>query len=105
MIIPDGDYTSIDVLTLWNLLSAYDVKTAKLVSPNNERELISEFLDSKTVIAEVNHDIYSAICPVCKNKVIEDDNGIDCPNCHTKYRYLQSTKDKYRVWFTNLRRK
>lgn len=102
----EGKYGSVDVLTVWNIISSYDLDDAKLVSSMNESELISAFIDSKTAIVTLNHDVYSKVCPVCKSKVGENDDGeIACPHCHTKYRYLSNSNDTYRIWFTNLRRK
>lgn len=107
VVIPEKhDFDSIDIMTLWNLLSAYDLDTAKLVSPLNESELISAFIESKTAILTINHDVYSNVCPVCKCKVNENDVGeVICSACHTKYRYLKNSEDMFRIWFTVLRRK
>ena len=99
----EGKYDSVDILTIWNIISSYDLADAKLVSSSNESELISSFIESKTAIVTLNHDVYSKVCPVCKSKVSENDEGeISCPICQTKYRYLSTLTDTYRIWFTNL---
>lgn len=102
--IPEEGYDSIDVLTLWNLSNSDELSNNALVSTFSEKELVDKWIDSKTTLLDVSHDMYSTFCPVCKNKVEDSDDEFFCENCRSKYKFIQNKGKITRIWFVNLRR-
>ena len=95
--LPSGDGYIVDI---WNLYNTDGERLNKMAL--SEQRLISLFLDNALLKAEADPEIYTKICPVCKNHSLSVENDIyECDHCGTKYVFVD---DKH-IWFLRTRGK
>ena len=102
IVLPEGDWESVDLLSLWRVCAFEDKDKAPFVLPLKEKELAERWLSGKTAVIVGDYQLYSAFCPMCKSRVSEDDREVFCKACNGKYRFIGKNKDT-RIWFISRR--
>ncbi len=99
----DNQYTTCFIATIWNL---FDSRNLNNIFNNKVKEIDIARLWINNYFCETvaKKSIYQKYCPVCKNKNVNEENGIyECTNCKTIYTFKTNGK-KDAIWFINLRR-
>ena len=102
ILLPEGDYESVDILSLWRVCNYEDRGNAPYVLPLKEKELVERWFLGKTAIIEGDYKIYSSFCPMCKSRVVEEDGEVWCKTCNGKYRFVGKKKES-KIWFISRR--
>jgi len=89
-----------DVITIWNLYDS-NVKQINKVS-TREKELVNAWLDSKIIVSNIDKEVYSRYCPICKSHSISIENDVcTCSTCNSIYTFTKPGK----AWFIKVKEK
>lgn len=98
-------FTTIDILTIWNLYSFDNGLTPVFKRTLSEDVMVYEWLNSKFEEIIVKKDVYQKFCPVCRSKNLDDEQGYyECSNCKTQYVFKNHGDALDTVWFMRIRR-
>ena len=100
----DINRSNYETVTIWSLINNMGEKVNQMAS--KEKELINLWLDSKFIQSNIDMDIYSKYCPVCKSHSINIDevNNVQvctCTTCESKYVFTKPNV----AWFMRVRGK
>lgn len=101
----DGkNFCSVEIIGEWSLK---DGVTHELLSRagQTEEEMIYSWLASKIRLIRADSSVYKKYCPACGvSGVYENDGDFFCPNCGTRYAFIQNSSGESVIWICKLRR-
>ena len=101
----DGkNFCSVEMIGEWSLK---DGVTHELLSRagQTEEEMIYSWLASKIRLIRADSSVYKKYCPACGvSGVYENDGDFFCPNCGTRYAFIQNSSGESVIWICKLRR-
>lgn len=101
----DGkNFCSVEMIGEWSLK---DGVTHELLSRagQTEEEMIYSWLASKIRLIRADSSVYKKYCPACGvSGVYENDGDFTCPNCGTRYAFIQNSSGESVIWICKLRR-
>ena len=101
----DGkNFCSVEIIGEWSIK---DGVTHELLSRagQTEEEMIYSWLASKIRLIRADSSVYKKYCPACGvSGVYENDGDFSCPNCGTRYAFIQNSSGESVIWICKLRR-
>ena len=106
-IVLENDYSTLEYVTPWNRGYVVDASN-KVIQQNtmDEYSLIEQSLSDKMKIVKGSKDIYSKYCPLCKSKMVDENEKTEvctCGSCSSKY-VIYEKEDEERLFFLSYRR-
>ena len=88
------------IVDIWNLYNTDGERINKMAL--SEQKLLAALIDEMLLTAEADMEIYSRICPVCRNHSLNFDEGTySCESCKSRYVFI----DHHHIWFLRTRGK